>query len=100
MKITPCWFVGNWIAASFRCRLQSRHRREWATSHLPLCQRLTLLQVQHRAVALVRAAVPAQAAVLVRVVALAQVAVPTRAAVLVPVAVRAKAAAAALALAR
>src|SRR5579859_5750966 len=38
MKITPCWFVGNWIAAWFQCRLQSRLPRVWATLHQPRCQ--------------------------------------------------------------
>src|SRR4051794_31100882 len=42
MKITPCWFVGNWIAAWFRCRLQSRLRRVWATSHQPRCQQRSI----------------------------------------------------------
>src|SRR6478609_325018 len=45
MKITPCWFVGNWIAAWFQCRLQSRLPRVWATLHQPRCpQRSTSLQ--------------------------------------------------------
>src|SRR4051812_49642765 len=38
MKITPCWFVGNWIAAWYQCRLRSRRPRVWATSHQPRCQ--------------------------------------------------------------
>src|ERR1041384_3112739 len=45
MKITPCWFVGNWIAALFRCRLRFRLRKVWATLHPPRCQRRS---TQHR----------------------------------------------------
>src|SRR6476646_1774479 len=39
MKITPCWSVGNWIAASYQCRLQSRLPRVWATSLQLHCPR-------------------------------------------------------------
>src|SRR5207302_3538100 len=37
MKITPCWFVGNWIAAWYPCRLRSQLLRAWVTSHQPRC---------------------------------------------------------------
>src|SRR6476660_6182821 len=42
MQFTPCWFVGNWIAAWFQCRLRSQLPRAWATSHQLHSQRRSI----------------------------------------------------------
>src|SRR6185312_9779124 len=67
MKITPCWSVGNWIAAWFRCRHPYQLPRAWAISHQPRCRRRSInlltspIRAGRRAV-LAQAGVPAQAA--------------------------------------